>query len=106
MPLGSPNRVLNGLAPLADAPFLPDMDFLSCADQADDDAPFGNAICKLNEQFGFRLAACSCSVALVGYVYHRRVECTLGLVVHQDMLGWDLLAITRVGLDVVLHVSN
>jgi hypothetical protein len=53
MPLASSGRVLDGLAPLADAGFLADVDFLSCADEANDDAPLGNAIGKFNEQLGF-----------------------------------------------------
>ena len=53
LPLGSSGRVLNGPAPLADAGFLADVDLLSCADEANDDAPFGNPIGKFNEQFWF-----------------------------------------------------
>jgi hypothetical protein len=74
MPLGSSGRVLNGPAPLADAGLLADMDFLSCADEANDDAPFGNAIGKLNEQLGFRLVVRSIGVVLVRDCDHHEAE--------------------------------
>ncbi len=106
LPLARVGGTLDGMPPLHEAGFFPDMDFLAPADQPDYDAPLRDSLGKLDEVFRLGLAGLEARGCLMLLPHLLGVKCALGLVEYQHVFGRHQPWAGRILLHVILHAAH
>src|SRR5262245_3817282 len=95
-------RPLDRASPLDKPCLFTNVNFLATADEADDNAPIGNAPRELDEVFRLGLAA---RIAVLGR-HVLAVPCALRLVEHQNVFWRDAALVLGILLYIVLDVTH